>query len=185
MGCFLERQQEQVLLEWAQSKNRKPLVIRGARQVGKSTLVRNFCQNHKLDLIEINLEKHTHLDEVFQTNNMKLILSNLEDISKKKFTKKSLLFLDEIQATPYALPALRYFFEEKKELPVIGAGSLLEFTLNNHSYSMPVGRIEYLHMGPMTFSEFLLAKNEKFIFSRLSQITSVDEISDSLHKQCV
>ncbi|OFZ16570.1 MAG: hypothetical protein A2X86_12300 [Bdellovibrionales bacterium GWA2_49_15] len=180
----MERIADQALLRWAKSKNRKPLVIRGARQVGKSTLVRNFCRKQKLDLIEINLEKYLYLDEVFQTNDIKSIISNIEDISKHKISKNSLLFLDEIQAVPHAMQALRYFFEDKKELAVVAAGSLLEFTLNDHSYSMPVGRIEYLHMGPMTFSEFLLAKKENFIFKRLQEIRDVKEISDSLHEQC-
>lgn len=171
-------------MHWFKGKNRKPLVIRGARQVGKSTLVRNFCKNNKLEIVEINLEKYFNLDEIFQTNDIKLITSNIEDITKKKLTKKTLLFLDEIQATPYAIQALRYFFEDKKELPVIAAGSLMEFALNDHSYSMPVGRIDYLHMGPMTFSEFLLAKGETFILNRLAKLKNVDQISASLHKQC-
>ncbi len=67
----------------------------------------------------------------------------------------SILFLDEIQATPYALQALRYFYEELPGLPVISAGSLLEFVLSKHNFSMPVGRIEYIHLGPMTFEEYL------------------------------
>ncbi len=184
MGGNLERIAEDTLVKWIKGKNRKPLVIRGARQVGKSTLVRNFCRQQKIDLIEINLEKYPYLDEVFQTNNVKIIINNIEDICKKKFSKKSLLFLDEIQTTPNAIQALRYFFEDKKDLAVIAAGSLLEFTLNDHNYSMPVGRIEYLHLGPMTFSEFLLAKKEKFLVNRLREIKDVNEISDTLHKQC-
>ena len=75
----------------------------------------------------------------------------------------SLLFLDEIQATPWALQSLRYFFEEFPQLPVIAAGSLLEFVLSKHNFSMPVGRIEYLHLGPMTFEEFLLEKDNKLL----------------------
>lgn len=74
---------------------------------------------------------------------------------------ETLLFLDEIQAVPEAISALRYFYEDKPELPVVSAGSLLEFALADHSFSMPVGRIQYLHMGPMTFSEFLLAMDEE------------------------
>jgi len=70
-------------------------------------------------------------------------------------SERSLLFLDEIQATPYALAALRYFYEERPELPVIVAGSLLEFTLAKHAFSMPVGRVEYHHIGPVSFSEFI------------------------------
>ena len=72
----------------------------------------------------------------------------------------SLLFFDEIQAVPEAIPALRYFYEEMKQLPVVAAGSLLEFALSDHRFSMPVGRVEYLHMGPMTFTEFLEALDE-------------------------
>ncbi len=70
---------------------------------------------------------------------------------------KNLIYLDEIQATPNALQALRYFYEERADIPVIAAGSLLEFALSQHSFSMPVGRVQYLHMGPMTFREFVEA----------------------------
>jgi predicted AAA+ superfamily ATPase len=181
----LERLQENLLLQWLENKKRKPLIIRGARQVGKSTLVRNFCKKQKIDLVEINLEKYLYLNDIFKTKNIDLILANLEDISNKKITKKTILFLDEIQSTPEAIPALRYFFEEKKELAVVAAGSLLEFTLNEHNYSMPVGRIEYLHMGPMTFSEFLLAKKEKFILNRLMAIKNIDEVTESLHLKSI
>ncbi len=86
------------------------------------------------------------------------ILLELESIIRANVRKAdAILFLDEIQATPYALQALRYFYEEKPAIPVIAAGSLLEFTLVDHTFSMPVGRIEYYHLGPMTFKEFLQA----------------------------
>ena len=82
-------------------------------------------------------------------------------------SEDSLLFLDEIQAVPEAIPALRYFYEDLKQIPVLAAGSLLEFALSDHQFSMPVGRVEYLHMGPMTFTEFLGALDENKLAKRV------------------
>jgi len=155
---MLARFAENDLKQWIQKRNRKPLILRGARQVGKSTLVRQFAKKNNLVLNEINLEKHLYLNGIFQTLDITRIIRELEALIGVNIQKQnSLLFLDEIQATPYALQALRYFYEEKPEFPVISAGSLLEFTLSSHSFSMPVGRIEYYHLGPMTFKEFLLS----------------------------
>jgi uncharacterized protein len=83
------------------------------------------------------------------------ILLSLQSVSNKKITQESLLFIDEIQAAPNGIAALCYFYEEKPEIPVIAAGSLLEFALSKYNFSMPVGRIEYLYLGPMTFMEYL------------------------------
>ncbi|MCK5528220.1 MAG: ATP-binding protein [Kiritimatiellae bacterium] len=145
------------LHKWIKNPRRKPLVLRGARQVGKSTLIRIFAKECNMTLIEINLELHRDLDEVFSTLDIKNIVLNLQSIAGTEIKENTILFLDEIQATPNALAALRYFYEEKPNIPVIAAGSLLEFVLSDHAFSMPVGRIEYLHLGPMTFSEYLLA----------------------------
>ncbi len=168
---ILKRFPEKHLETWFKRKHRKPLVIRGARQVGKSTLVRNFAQNHSLTLHEINLERFPQLVKAFDKLDTTEILRELEYISGKGKINTSgnnhLLFLDEIQAVPSAIKALRYFFEDYPELPLIAAGSLLEFTLSDHSYSMPVGRIEYFYMGPMTFEEFLTAKNESYLLSAI------------------
>lgn len=155
---MLNRLAEFHLETWFNKSNRKPLVLRGARQVGKSTLVREFARKRKKNLIEINLERHLFLDDIFKTLDMEAALRELEALSGIPISAPdTILFLDEIQSTPHALQLLRYFFEEKKELPVIAAGSLLEFTLSDHTFSMPVGRIEYMHLGPMTFSEFIAA----------------------------
>ena len=126
--------------------------------MGKSTLVKLFAKKASLNLIEINLELHPDLNAVFATLDLPQIILNLQSIAGRQIRKQGcILFLDEIQATPNALAALRYFYEQMPELPVIAAGSLLEFSLANHSFSMPVGRIEYLHLGPMTFHEYLEA----------------------------
>jgi len=154
----MKRNLERKLNSWLESSRRKPLILRGARQVGKSTLVRNFCKNNRLDLIEINFEK-TIIDEINKEKNYSItkILRDIESITEKRITKNSLLFFDEIQESPLAIAKLRYFYEDKPEIPIIAAGSLLEFTLKSHNFSMPVGRIQYLYLGPMTFFEYLEA----------------------------
>jgi hypothetical protein len=155
---MLERWAQTFLKSWYLKERRKPLVIRGARQVGKSTLVRQFAQNNGLVLNEINLEQHLYLDKIFQSLDMDIIIKELDALAGRNIQSTgAVLFLDEIQATPNALQALRYFYENKPELPVICAGSLLEFALADLHFSMPVGRIEYYHLGPMSFGEFLAA----------------------------
>ncbi len=157
MAVF-ERAAEKYLNTWYKKKRRKPLVIRGARQVGKSTLVRRFAQSNGFVLNEINLEQHLYLDKIFKSLDMDVIIRELDALVGRNIQASgSVLFLDEIQATPHAIQALRYFYENKPELPVISAGSLLEFALADLHFSMPVGRIEYYHLGPMTFKEFLAA----------------------------
>jgi predicted AAA+ superfamily ATPase len=152
------RQAELYLKKWYRSRRRKPLVLRGARQVGKSTLVRQFASNNSIALAEINLERHLYLDAVFKSLDLDRIIYELEALSGQKVNSgETILFLDEIQGAPHAIQALRYFYEEKPYIPVVGAGSLLEFTLADHHFSMPVGRITYYHLGPLTFKEFLSA----------------------------
>jgi len=166
----MRRYAEDDMTRWFSKPRRKPLVIRGARQVGKSTLVRNFAMKQGLTLYEINLERHRKLNALFGE------ACTAEVIRELTYTcnwgsirsEKSLLFLDEIQATPDAIGFLRYLYEDFPELAVVAAGSLLEFSLEKHDYSMPVGRIEYLFLGPMTFSEFLLARGEEDLAALLS-----------------
>jgi predicted AAA+ superfamily ATPase len=170
---------------WINKKKRKPLVIRGARQVGKSTLVSQFAEKNGLTIHEINLEKHRDLDPLFASLDITKILSEIQYICKKGSPKsdKSLIFLDEIQAVPGALAALRYFYEELPDVPVIATGSLIEFALSKHSFSMPVGRIEYMFMNPMTFSEFLQAKGEDSLIHLLDTFRMSDTFPASAHRQ--
>ena len=178
------RKSEEVLSNWIVKENRKPLVIRGARQVGKSTLVRQFVLGKGLKLIEINCEQHPLLDVVFKGLNVTQILNELESLpGVSPIDSQSVLFLDEVQATPHALAALRYFYEQRPEIPVIAAGSLLEFTLSDHSFSMPVGRIEFLHMVPMDFEEFLLACGETKLKETLSTFTLDHPMSELQHSR--
>ena len=172
------------LENWLVSKNRKPLILRGARQVGKSTLVSLFAKAQNIDMIEVNLERYLYLDDIFKTLNVDKVLKELQAIAMKKLTKTSLLFLDEVQATPHALACLRYFKEDFPEIPVIAAGSLLEFTLSDHSFSMPVGRVEYRHLGPMTFKEFLHAIYPGLL-QYLGEISLDNPLPDHAHLQLI
>ena len=181
---MIQRQQIQFLYNWLNDKNRKPLIIRGARQVGKSTLVELFGKKYNKQLLNINLERHPELSQIFSGKDPEQIIQQIEFLpNMKSITKDALLFLDEIQAVPEAIPALRYFYEDKPELPIVSAGSLLEFTLSDHSFSMPVGRVEYLHMGPMTFTEFLGALSEEKLQTFIMNYRYGQEIGEIVHKR--
>ncbi|MFZ5569685.1 MAG: ATP-binding protein [Thermodesulfobacteriota bacterium] len=181
----MKRLAENRLVEWLRSETRKPLVIRGARQVGKSTLVRQFARENGLTLHEINLERYPKLQDVFSTHDTGRILKELEYICRQGpiHTTGSLLFLDEIQAVPIAIQTLRYFLEDCPDLPVVAAGSLLEFSLSKHSFSMPVGRIEYLFLGPVTFKEALAEMNETDLLSLVSEHVLPDSFPIVAHER--
>lgn len=180
---MIYRKQMDQLARWLKKSRRKPLVLRGARQVGKSTLVREFAKSAGLELLEVNLERHSVLEPVFRTLDLVRIRREIEGLLERRVdAENGLLFLDEIQATPHALAALRYFHEEMPELPVVAAGSLLEFTLADHKFSMPVGRVEYLHVGPLRFSEFLCAV-EPGLVSYLESAGRFEEIPDTAHQR--
>jgi predicted AAA+ superfamily ATPase len=120
---------------WITNYDRKPLIVRGARQVGKTWLAQELAQKTKKKLIGINFERDPHKKSLFETNDPKIIVQNLEALEGIINPASSLLFLDEIQDAPDILAKLRWFYEEMPELPVVAAGSLLEFTLQSHSFS--------------------------------------------------
>ncbi|MCY3790109.1 MAG: ATP-binding protein [Gemmatimonadetes bacterium] len=158
MSNILYRQELGDLERWFAQRPRKPLVVRGARQVGKSTLVREFALRKGAPLVTIDFERNPEVRDAFRTREPARILSTLSLLTGQTVTPgKDLLFLDEIQAAPEALAALRYFHEELPELPVVAAGSLMEFALADAQFSMPVGRVEYLHLGPLRFEDFVEA----------------------------
>ncbi len=181
----MERFIEAKIKTWYTKKGRKPLVIRGARQVGKSWLVRQFARHHNLQLYEVNLERNLKLQSLFQNQNIDDLLREFEFICRKGPIKPwdSLVFIDEIQAIPAALQTLRYFYEDYPDLPVIAAGSLLEFTLAKHTFSMPVGRIEYIFMGPVSFEEFLNAQEEKQLSEYLLSFQIKDSMPQAAHER--
>ena len=169
---------------WINKKDRKPLVIRGARQVGKTWLARELAHQTSKYLIELNFERDPQLRSLFEPNNPQKILGNLEVYFGRKIAvTSSILFLDEIQDAPEIMAKLRWFYEEMPELPVIVAGSLLEFILGNHAFSMPVGRITYMHLEPLSFEEFLLACGQEVLLEYIQQITPPFQIPLALHQK--
>ena len=190
MQRFLHRHEIDHLMQWAAQPRRKPLVVRGARQVGKSTLVREFARMAQMPLLEIDFERNPEQREAFATKDPVRILDTLALLTGRTLTPGTdLLFLDEIQAAPEALTALRYFREEMPELHVVAAGSLLEFALGDRRLPMPVGRIEYLHLGPMTFEDFLAALGHAQLAAGLRDYTVTEARRDVfpkiVHERCL
>ena len=158
------------LEQWALQKGRKPLVIRGARQVGKTTLVNQFAGQFE-QYIYVNLELPEDRQPFLDFTNIDTLVQALFFIKNKTLTSKSktLLFIDEIQEVPEALNILRYFYEQVPELAVIAAGSMLE-TLFNKDIHFPVGRVEYKVLRPVSFPEFLMALEETASLQQLQQV---------------
>jgi uncharacterized protein len=182
----MKRAASQHLDNWLAEKNRKPLVIRGARQVGKTWLVRDLAARHNLALIELNFERNPSLAALFNTNDPGETLLNLEsEFNTPIDPKATLLFLDEIQAAPEIFAKLRWFKEDIKDLALVAAGSLLEFSLNTYQYSMPVGRITYFYLEPFSFFEFLEATGNQFLMKKLALFSMNDTIPQSLHEKAL
>lgn len=172
------------LVEWLNSRTRKPLVIRGARQVGKTWLIQDLANRQKLRLIELNFEKRPELESLFSSNDPKEVIINIAASTGGKIEpSKTLLFLDEIQAAPHLLAKLRWFAEDMPELPVVAAGSLLDFALAKHKFSMPVGRIGYMYLEPLSFEEFLDALGEQELRAYLQNYEWSLSIPTAIHSQ--
>lgn len=179
----MKRQAIDGLVEWKNRPNHKPLIIRGARQVGKSYLVRMFGQQFFDNIIEINFETETWAEDLFAQKKPADTVAFLEaQYNQRIIAGKSLLFLDEIQAGPKTLASLRYFYEQMPDLHIIAAGSLFDFVLQGHQFSMPVGRIEYLHLGPMSFEEFLQATGNDIKLEQMRKFSVGDDFNSALHK---
>lgn len=161
MGHAVKRDIEQTLRNWKDEPKRYPLLLRGARQVGKSFSVRTFGEEAFPGLVEINFEQEPQFHSCFDSLVPSEIIQNLSVLTRSEIVPgKTLLFLDEIQECPKAITALRYFYEQMPDLHVIGAGSLFEFVMSQENFRMPVGRVQYLYMKPLSFLEFLDAAGE-------------------------
>ncbi|MDR3181067.1 MAG: ATP-binding protein [Prevotellaceae bacterium] len=184
---YITRHIDRYLQEWKQSVPRKPLLLRGARQVGKSSSVRELGRQFEY-FLEINFEKKECQDakKIFERNSSpKRIVDELYAMFGVPIVHgKTLLFLDEIQTCIPAISSLRFFYEEMPELHVIAAGSLLEFTLNEVP-SFGVGRIRSLFMYPLSFDEYLRAINHVALADMVKQSSPEQPISDTLHHQCL
>lgn len=170
---MFKRKKLQNLLDWKAKKNNKPLLLRGARQVGKTTLA-NELGNHYTQFISLNLERQSDAESFKNTDDVKKIFENIQLIKNKNYIKNdTLLFIDEIQEIPEAIALLRYFYEDLPELDVIAAGSLLEFAIGEVP-SFPVGRVENLYLHPLSFEEYLMAMEEDIALKHYYQLPLSD-----------
>jgi uncharacterized protein len=180
----LKRKAELSLSEWRDRPGRKPLVLRGARQVGKTYLVEHWGAEHFDGVVTVDLERERDLHSLFSQSDPQRVLDELGVLRGRSVTPgKVLLFLDEIQACPPALALLRYFHELMPELHVIAAGSLLDFTMREFEYSMPVGRIEFLHLQPMSFEEFVAATEGEVLADYLKTWSLAQPPSEAVAKK--
>ncbi|MCH9643376.1 MAG: ATP-binding protein [Gammaproteobacteria bacterium] len=169
---------------WLSNPSRSPLLIRGARQVGKTYLVEQVASTHFNHTMTINFEFQPECIAAFKTLDPKEIISQLQlETGQTIDENNTLLFLDEIQDCPNAILALRYFKEKMPNLAVIGAGSLLEFTLEDEAFRMPVGRVEFLYLYPLDFKEFLIATDQKLLVEWIEQYNHKTETSETIHKK--
>ena len=160
------------LIEWKESQNRKPLIIRGARQVGKTWLMKEFGKTQYKKTIYINFEDNDLMREHFSKDlNTKRIIEGLELEHSKIDSKNTLIILDEIQECPKALTALKYFYENNPEYHIITAGSLLGVALHK-DISFPVGKVDFLDLYPLSFLEFLDAIGEENFIELLNKPNS-------------
>jgi len=168
---------------WLHGSLRRPLVLRGARQVGKTWLVRDLARRSGKELVEINFERDPGLRRHFREADPRAVLAELSLVLDRSIDpSQCLLFLDEVQAAGDVLAGLRWFYEEMPELPVIAAGSLLEFTLADHAFSMPVGRITYRHVEPLGFPEFLIAHDLQALLASLDAWRPSADLSAATHE---
>jgi uncharacterized protein len=165
----MEREISGILEGWLSSPLHKPLILRGARQVGKTWLVRDLAARAGKKLAELNLERDPDLARCFVASDPKLVLGELSLSLDTDITETgSLLFLDEIQAAPQVLARLRWFAEELSALPVVAAGSLVDFVFGDPSFSVPVGRVQYVYVEPMSFREYLRAHGQQRLLDALN-----------------
>ncbi len=183
---MIKRNIYRVLKEWKNDSRRMPLLIRGARQVGKTFIIEELGEKEYSNYIVINFERNPEYINLFSSLDPKEIIEKIVLLTGKTIiVGKTLLFFDEIQECPDAIMALRYFYEEIPDLHVIGAGSLLEFALNKKGFKMPVGRVQYLYMYPLGFEEFLDALGESVLKEYISIVENLKKIDVALHQKLI
>lgn len=176
---------EKSLSDWRVSPSKHPLVIRGARQTGKTTLIREFGK--KFDVfIELNLEIEANRKIFPGIISIKEVITSIESVTGKKIIPdRTLIFLDEIQNCPTAIAMLRYFYEDAPRLRVISAGSLLEVRMKKEGWSFPVGRVEFMYLYPVTFEEFLNALGEDVLLQFLRAFNVGEKIPAVVHDKLI
>ena len=175
------------LLKWKDSQERKPLVLQGARQIGKTYIVSYFAGIAYKNCVYCNFEKEKTLESLFNNLAPKEILANLAALKHQQiFPGTTLIIFDEIQYCPEALTSLKYFCEEAGEYHIIAMGSLLGVSVNRGQNSFPVGKVEFMEMFPMDFEEYLMAKEEDYLIERIKECYRNDSpLEQAMHEKAL
>ena len=190
----MKRKIEEKLIEWKNRKNHKPLIIDGARQIGKTYIAFSFGKENYKNTVYFNFENSKDLNRIFEKDlNPERIIKELSVFSGNTILEKdTLIIFDEIQACEKALTSLKYFYEEKPDYDIVCVGSLLGVALNRESFSFPVGKVEMIRMYPMDFEEFLWALNKKELsemirehFNRNEEFSLHDKAMDYYKKYLI
>ncbi|MCD6397777.1 MAG: ATP-binding protein [Spirochaetaceae bacterium] len=174
------------LLNWKNNSDRKPLLLQGARQVGKTYIVKEFGEKEYSNFYHFNFEKNPILKTFFTENlDPETIINSLSFyIGKKIEAENTLIFFDEIQESPKAITSLKYFCDEAPEYNIISAGSLLGVSVGKKS-SFPVGKVEFLSLYPMSFAEYLIAFGDELLAKELNNRKSSEPLHEALHKKLI
>lgn len=184
----MEREIVSELIKWKKSKNRKPLIVHGARQVGKTYIIKKFGKENYENLIYVNFETNQELSsQIAESIDAKYVINKLElFFGEKILPEKTLIFFDEIQANERALTSLKYFCEDAPEYHVIAAGSLLGIAINRKNYSFPVGKVQMINMYPLSFKEFLVAIGRENLIEEIQKHFETNERMDKdIHELCL
>jgi len=158
----MERKIYKELLDWKNSPDRKPLILQGARQVGKTYIVSYFAGKEYSNNVYCNFEKDTGLHDIFRNLSPEAVIKKLGLYKRKEiFPKNTLIIFDEIQACPEAITSLKYFNEEANDYHIIALGSLLGVSVNRGNFSFPVGKVQFMTLYPLDFEEYLMARDEQ------------------------
>jgi len=172
------------LLKWKTSKDRKPLLLQGARQVGKTYLINEFGTKEYANFIQLNFEQESDLVSLFEGSlHPDNIIQNISlYLNKPIEAKDTLIFFDEVQISPQAIFSLKYFHELKPEFHIIAAGSLLGVSVGRQT-AFPVGKVNFLTLFPMDFGEFLIANNEKLLYESMIDTQNAKQFPDIIHNK--
>ncbi len=184
----MKRKIEKKLLQWKAKDDRKPLLLNGARQVGKTHILEWFGTTHFENYVYINLETNLSIAEYFKGDiSSKKIIQFLEAATGERILPgKTLIFLDEIQSSERALMSLKVFCEESPEYMVVAAGSLLGVAVNRENYSFPVGKVDELQLYPLDFEEFLWANGKELLAEQIQgHFANLEPMPEPTHQLAI
>ncbi|MEG1847133.1 MAG: ATP-binding protein [Lachnospiraceae bacterium] len=184
----MKRKIEEKLFQWKQKKNRKPLILNGARQVGKTYILRAFGEKYYKNMVYVNLEINETIASFFESNIApERLIQYLEASTGERIVPgETLIILDEIQACERALTSLKYFCEDTPEYHIVAAGSLLGVAINRARYSFPVGKVETMTLYSLDFEEFLWAMKEDFLCNEIrNSYKGMTALVEALHQKAI